>query len=268
MKNVKELNYMASTIASLSCYFVDGYSVDDLLEGYRNCNPSEIYGTDDMLKHNISIIMSHLSSNTPITDNTYDISSKSGYINCTSSNNNIFGIDYDEIGIDNESIEYLKSIESNFINKLSSIDLSQNQEELKNFLKSLAEFSKSLDSMNSDTEELNKFRSIMRKCDFVVRETTKNSPSPSSIDSLESFDVYTTQANEAWIHAENCKMFSATGLYIDPIVKINELYNENNKMTEKISQLKAQLAEKEKEIAEKEKKISELKNKKPVNNNK
>ncbi len=260
MKNVKELNYMASTIASLSCYFVDGYSVDDLFEGYRNCSPSEIYGTDDMLKHNISIIMSHLSSNTPITDNTYDTSSKSGYINCTSSNNNIFGINYDEIDdIDNESIEYLKSIESNFINKLSSIDLSQNQEELKNFLKSLAEFSKSLDS--SDTEELNKFRSIMKKCDVVVRETTKNSPTPSSIDSLESFDVYTTQANEAWIQAENCKMFSATGMYINPITKVNELYNEKNKMTEEISKLKAQLAEKEKEI-------SELKNKKPVNNNK
>ena len=260
MKNPKELNYFASSISSLACYFVDGYKVEELIEGYSNYSPSEIYGTVDMLKHNISIIMSHLSSNTPITDNTYDTNPKSGYINCTSSNNNIFGINYDEIDdIDNESIEYLKSIEANFINKLSSIDLSQNQEELKNFLKSLAEFSKSFDSLNSDTEELNKFRSIMKKCDVVVRETTKNSPTPSSIDSLESFDVYTTQANEAWIQAENCKMFSATGMFINPITKINELYNEKNKMIEEIKNLKTQLAEKEKEI-------SELKKKKPDNN--
>lgn len=240
MKNPKELNYFASSISSLACYFVDGYKVEELIEGYSNYSPSEIYGTVDMMKNNIDTIISHLSNN-------------------TSGDTDLFEVNYD--GDDDLITEYLTTIKTNFNTKCNSIKTSsQPQDELKNFLKSIVEFSKSFNNSLDDTE-LNKFRSIMKKCDLVVRETTKNSPTPSSIDSLESFDVYTTQANEAWIQAENCKMFSATGMFINPITKINELYNEKNKMTEEISKLKAQLAEKEKEI-------SELKNKKPVNNNK
>ena len=261
---MKDLSYMSPVITELAAYFRCGHSIKELQENLDYKSPEEIYSSPEMLMHDIDCISKHLRCSSNTTSNSSVITAtinNSGYVNCGNNTPNIFGVNYDEIE-DDELVEYMKLIESNLINKITSIS-SSNQQEIKEFLKTLADFSKNFNSnlSDDDVEQLKKFREIMKKCDYVVRETTKNSPIPSSIDSLESFDVYTNQANEAWIQAENCKMFSATGMFINPITKINELYNENNKLTDEISKLKSQLADKEKEI-------SDLKKKKPVVNNK
>lgn len=243
MKNANELHYLSSMISALSCYFVNGNTVDELRKNLNYNLPGEVHDSPEMLDNNIKIIMEHLGDGN------------------TTTNINAVSDDYDKLSLDDESKNLLKSFNSILPNII--IKIGTDEQKLKEFLKGLIDYlngNSCILSIN-DAKELEKFREIMKKCDFVVRDTTKYAQHPSSIDSLETFDVYTSQANEAWIQAENCKMFSTTGIYINPITKINELYNENNKMIDEISKLKSQLVEKEKEI-------SDLKKKKPVVNNK